>query len=254
VESIEELFKHYGVREAVPVLKPGWVDALVEALTSNSGTVFLLAAGMLLIYLELQFPGFLLPGVLAGVCFVLFFWSRWLADLAGSLEIVMFLLGLALLALEIFVIPGFGIMGISGIVLILGSLVLASQSFTAQHSQADAWSILAGLGKVGAALALFLGAAIGISRFLPRLPLFDRFVLAPPTEERFDDEEGEATTPHELVGVVGIASSPLRPAGRMQLGDQLLDVVAQGEFVEAGTPIEIIEVHRNRIIVKATIV
>ena len=53
------------------------------------------------------------------------------------------------------------------------------------------------------------------------------------------------------VGAVGIADSPLRPAGRMKLGDQLLDVVAQGEFIEPGTAIEIVEVFQNRIIVRS---
>ncbi|HVJ81254.1 MAG TPA: NfeD family protein, partial [Planctomycetia bacterium] len=253
-DAIEQVYKRYGIAGDVPVLKPGWIDSLVEVLTSQGGTTFLLVGGMLLLYLEMSFPGFILPAVLSGICFVLFFWSRWLADLAGSLEIVLFVLGILLLGLELFVIPGFGVTGVIGLALMLSSLVLASQSFTLPSTEAEVWQMAGGVGRVFLAFAIAVGLLAVFGRYLPKLPLFNRFVLSPPQGDGFDAEgaETEDAPLSELVGVQGVADTPLRPAGRIRIRDEeFLDVVAQGDFIEAGDPVEIIEVNRHRIVVRA---
>jgi membrane-bound serine protease (ClpP class) len=251
--SLSSLFTQYGVKGDVPVVAAGWVDWLVELLTSDSGTVFLVTTGLLCLYLEVQMPGFILPAVVAGVCFILYFWSRWFSDLAGSLEIVLFLIGVLLLGLELFVIPGFGFIGLAGLATMIFALVLASQSFVVPSSEAEAWSMASSFGRVMAAVCIFSVIAILLARFLPRLPIFERLRLKPAGGGSegwtFDDADGELRT--ELVGSRGVASSPLRPAGRVQLGDEFFDVVTQGEFIPPGAAVEVVEVTRSRIVVKA---
>lgn len=251
--SLGSLFQQYGVKGDVPVVTPGWVDWLVELLTSDSGTVFLVTTGLLCLYLEVQLPGFILPAVVAGVCFVLYFWSRWLSDLAGSLEVVLFLIGVVLLALELFVIPGFGFIGMIGLATMIFSLVLASQSFVMPSSEAEVWQMASSFGKIMASVGIFAVAAVLLANYLPRLPFFDRLRLKPASGGTSggwsEDVEGELRT--DLVGERGTASSPLRPAGRVQLGEEFFDVVTQGEFIPSGASVEVVEVTRSRIVVKA---
>lgn len=254
----DELRSLYPFKGSLPVLQPSWVDALVDGLTSVGGTVFLLVVGMICLYIEFQIPGFGIAGMISAVCFVLFFWAQYLSGTANSLEIVLFLLGLTCLAIELFVLPGFGFAGLLGVVLILSSLVLASQSFVIPQSGAQAAEMLKHVLTVAASLLVFLVGAFTIARYFPQMPLFSRMMLAPPgepveEEALFAPEEPPEISPYaELVGKKGVAASPLRPAGRMQFGDRLFDVVAQGEFIEPGTPIEVLEVYQNRIVVRET--
>ncbi len=253
-DSPAALAKLHGVVEAVPTMQPGWVDAMVEWLTSSAGTVFLVTAGLFCIYLELQMPGFILPAICAGVCFVLFFWSRCLSDLAGSLEIVLFVSGLALLALELFVIPGFGFAGILGIAMMLLSLVLASTSFSVPQSESEVWQMASGIGRIMLAFGLFGVLAFTASKYLGQLPFLRGMVLEPSAATP-DEEIGGAPADlpeelAELVGARGLAASTLRPAGRMQIGERFYDVVAQGEFIAAGAEIEVVEAARTRIVVR----
>lgn len=254
--SQDELQSLYDVPGRVPVLQPGWVDALVDALVSRGGTFFLLVIGMTCLYIEFQVPGFGVAGVISALCFVLFFWSRYFSDTANSLEIAMFLLGLMFLFVELFVLPGFGFTGFTGIALILGSLVLASQSFTVPRTDAEARELVQNVLTLAASMVVFLVASLAAARFLPSMPLFARMVLAPPgqeatlDEDEFDDE-AEPAPPHPIAGKTGVAVTPLRPAGRMLLDDRYYDVIAQGSFVEPGASVRVLEVHHNRIVVRA---
>lgn len=253
--STEEMQAAYDVAGRLPVLQPSWVDSLIDGLMSTGGTFFLIVIGMTCLYIEFQMPGFGVAGVLSAVCFALFFWSRYLSDTANSLEIMMFLLGLAFLAVELFILPGFTITGLAGVGLIVGSLLLASQSFTLPRSDAEARELLRNVLTMAASMTVFLITSISIARFLPSMPLFSRMVLAPPSPEAAIEEEaddsGVEPPPHaEILGQQGVAVSPLRPAGRMLLDGAYYDVVAQGSFIEPGVPVEVIHVSSTRIVVR----
>jgi len=254
--TMDELKSLYDVGVTVPVLQPGWVDALVDALTSTGGTVFLLTVAFTFAYLELQMPGFGVPGLLSALSFVFFFWSRFLAGTAISLEVVMFILGILFVLLEIFVFPGFGVPGFLGGVLILGSLVLASQSFTIPQTPTEMHELLMNVLKLASSFVLFIVAAATLARYLPHVPILNRMMLTPPgasgADDLFDDPLAAALPvgDHDLIGKTGVASSPLRPAGRMQYEGRFLDVVTQGEFIEPGQEVEIVEVFQNRIVVR----
>lgn len=253
--TVDELCSIFDIGDKIQVLQASWVDALVDGLTSTGGTVFLLVVAGVCLYIEFQMPGFGIAGLLSALCFVLFFWSRYLSDTAGSLEIVMFVTGLVLLAVEIFVLPGFGITGLAGIILLVGSLVLAGQSFTVPRTDAETWEFFSNIATLVSVLIVVMAIVGSIARYFPQMPYFSRMVLAPPADgfEEGEDEEPEdslAETIHSLVGQVGTAATPLRPAGRMRLGDRFYDVVAIGEFIDPGVEIEVLEVHPNRIIVR----
>lgn len=256
VASQDELAARFGVTGPMAVLSAGWVDALVDGLTSVGGTVFLLVVGMFCLYIEFQLPGFGIAGLVSATCFVLFFWSRYLSDTANSLEIVMFLLGILFIAIELFVLPGFTVTGMAGLGLLVASLLLASQSFTLPTTESERRELFTNGVTLAASMVVFLTAAVTLARFFPRVPFFSRLVLAPPGgpvegEELFEDDSQVDLAPHnQLLGRRGIAVSPLRPAGRMQFGDRYYDVVTRGEFIAPGTPIEVVAVYHNRIIVR----
>ncbi|NQT13458.1 MAG: hypothetical protein HQ582_11955, partial [Planctomycetes bacterium] len=119
----------YGLENDPALLEPGWADFFIDALALPSVAFFLLLVGFTAMWAELHAPGIGIGGFLALVCFVLFFWSRFLGGTAGWLEVMLFASGVTCLVLEIFVLPGFGIFGLGGGLLMLASLILASQTF-----------------------------------------------------------------------------------------------------------------------------
>ena len=235
-----------------------WVDALVFRLNSPVVTVLLLMLGVVLIYVELQFMTGIL-GILSVLCFSLFFWSRFLGGTAGWLEVVLFILGLACLAMEIFVIPGFGVFGVSGILMILASLVMAGHSWTADiTSNVEGLAVQTGWVLLSFGLVGVLG--IALARYLPQLPMFEAVILGPPgssTEAeprlRLSTNTGRGDLPlgdAMLIGQHGVSMTMLRPAGKARLNDRVVDVVSEGPFVAADAAIEVIAVNGSRIVVR----
>jgi membrane-bound serine protease (ClpP class) len=95
-------------------------------------------------------------------------------------------------------------------------------------------------------------AAFVLSWFLPSIPYVNRLVLQPPSEEADGEPDLSATSlvPAGLLGAIGVAVTPLRPAGKAQIGDDFLDVIAEGDYVNPGTRVQVIEIEGNRIVVK----
>ena len=122
-ESVEQLHQHYNIVVAPTVLKDNWSETLVGFLTTPAVTSILLMAGIFFLYMEMNTPGFGVPGGLAIACFAILFGSRFLIGLAQWWEIGLFAVGLLLLAVEVFVIPGFGVAGISGIICCVAGLL-----------------------------------------------------------------------------------------------------------------------------------
>jgi membrane-bound serine protease (ClpP class) len=252
--DMQALRRHYGGGELV-VLGDNWSEKLVEVLTSPTVSGLLFFAGLVLGYLELKSGGFGVFGVLALVCLGLFFGSRYLTGLAQWWEIALIFVGVALLLLEIFVIPGFGVAGLAGILLILVGLVAAvvpNRPDEAPIPKTDVdWTVF---GDTIFAMALGLGAfiilAVLITRHLPRIPLARRVVLpeAPAVDEPPVMEQSATLTVKR--GDVGTAITLLRPAGRARIGSALVDVVTEGEWLDTGTAIRVLANDGNRIVVE----
>ncbi len=250
--DFQEFKAMYGLEDDPMLAEPGWADHLVEALSSPSLAWILLFIGGIAIWTELQSPGIGIGGLIAGVCFALYFWSAFLGGTAGWLEIVLFLTGAFFLALEIFILPGFGIFGLGGGVLILSSLILASQTFILPRNEYQLAQLTKGLLMVFGAGAGTVVAALLLRRVLPHTPMFSRVLLAPPSSEEVDAiSRREALTRFEhLVGGRGTTVTPLVPGGKVRFGDELVDVISYGEFIDRGKPVTVIEVRGNRVVVR----
>jgi membrane-bound ClpP family serine protease len=238
--------------DEVRYIRADFLDEVAEFLRHPATRGVLILLAVLGLMLELKMPGTAFPGILAAVCFVLFFWSHsQFNDETTILAILLFVLGLVLIALEIFVIPGFGVTGISGILLVITSLGLMAYGHWPRSS--GDWAGLGGtLGPIGLLLIGGVILAFLVARYLPNIPGANRLMLRPPNET----EDGLPSEPEEpplasLLGAVGVAESPLRPAGKMRLGEEFVDVVAEGGYIEAGTRIQVIEVEGNRVVVKS---
>ena len=131
VADIDELKAVLGIpaNQALLEAQKNWVDDVVFWLNSGAALGLLVTAGVICLFLEMHFMNGML-GIIAAVCFGLVFWSRFMGGTAGWLEVILFLLGIGCIAIEIFVIPGFSVFGIAGGLLVLASLVLASQTFS----------------------------------------------------------------------------------------------------------------------------
>ena len=175
---------------------------------------------------------------------------------AGWLEVVLFVLGLGCLGLEIFVIPGFGVFGVSGILLVLCSLVMAGHSWTydfVTNIEELTWQT----GQIMLAFAIVFAIGLAITKFLPSLPGFDSMVLGPPglaiDEPRLRGGNSSGTVGSGqlvTVGEKGIALTILRPAGKARIENRLFDVVSEGPFISADANLEVVSVSGNRIVVR----
>ena len=253
VESFDELKQLFGFREDPPTVKPNWALELIEALASPEFAVLLLMAGFAGIYLELRTPGLGVGGFVGSVALMLFFWSKYLEGTAGWLEVLLFAAGISFILLEVFVIPGFGIFGLGGGMLVVASLVLASLTFVRPRSESDLEDLARAAGVVAIAGIGVMAFVVASRRYLPQAPVFRRMVLAPlpPAERAALDNRETLADYSSLVGAEGVAATHLRPAGKAKIGHQLVDVLAEGEPLDRGTPIVVVEAHANRVIVRA---
>ena len=253
VDNFAEFKALYGLEHDPQLVEPSWATTLIDTLNSPGVSLFLLFLGGAALYFELQSPGVGLGGIVGAICFLLYFWSAYLGGTAGLLEILLFLAGIVCLVLELVVFPGVMAFGISGGLLIVASIILASQTFVLPHNQYQFEQLKTSLSVlVGAGFAAVIAAAL-MNRFLPHTPMFHRMLLAPPsTEELSHISRREALAEFDhLVGKQGIATTPLLPAGKARFGEQLVDVIADGQFIERGHNVVVIEARGNRVLVRA---
>jgi len=223
---------------------PNWAENLVRFLTHPVVSSLLITLGMLGIILALRTGGFGVTGGVGVASLALFFWGHWLVQLAGWEELLLAGIGVILLALEILVIPGFGFAGVLGIVAILAALVLSLVG-TGDRSEI----ILMAAGRVVFSLLIALIASLVLLRFLPRLPFGRRLIL----ETGLGSGHNYGSAPdsdRRWLGKKGRASSTLRPAGVAEIEGERVDVVSDGELIDAGQLIEVTRVDGNRIVVR----
>lgn len=253
VDNFDQFKQLYGFADDPRVAEPNWALELVEALASPGLAAMLLVVGFLGIYLELHSPGFGIGGFTAAVAFMLFFWSKFLHGTATWLEVMLFVGGLFFLLMEAFVLPGFGIFGLGGAVMVILSLLLASQTFLLPHSDADMIELRDSMVMLLAAVVCVLVATIVLRRWLPHAPIFRNLLLRPPEhDEQTEIEHRESVADYsELLGQQGTATTDLMPAGKANVAGILLDVIADGDIVDAGQTVEVVSVRGTRVLVKS---
>ena len=253
VESFTQFKQQFGLENDPTLIEAGWADRLVQFLRSTEIAVLLIVVGGLALYFELHAPGVGIGGFISLVCFALFFWSRYSEGSPGWLVVTLFATGIVCLLLEFFVLPGFAIFGVGGGLLILASLILASQTFIIPRNEYQLAQMQRSVMTIATAMGLILVAAILMRRWLPRAPVLSHVFLTPP-----EAEEAETIRRREmlvdlenLVGTTGTSTSPLTPGGKARFQNHLIDVITRGEFVPRNSPIVVIEVHGNRVVVQA---
>ena len=223
-------------------LQENWAEHVVRFLTDPAVASLLMTLGLLGVLIELRAPGFGLPGAVGVACLVLFFWGHFIVALAGWEQLLLVGGGVALIALEIFVVPGFGVVGVLGFVALAAGL---TSSLFGAGASLTAMAVAAARVAISTVLALI--AALALFRFLPSLPGGRKLVLAAALPGG-----GQPDTPEHvpLTGVVGRSLSALRPAGIALLSGRRVDVVSEGEFIEPDQAIEVVSDHGHRIVVK----
>jgi len=260
-EVLTFLEKKQGVSFVQPVerMEVNWSESLVRWLTSPTVSGILIMVAMLGIYAELNSPGLGLPGALAVVALVVLFGSKFLIGMANWWEIAVFLLGLVLLLLEIFVIPGFGVAGVTGALLMifaLAAMMVGNSPDELPIPRLDADMELLGrhlMGMAGGFMGFLIGAYL-IARYLPSVPVANKLILAGPQESaqvrRGGLQAGPAPEPAVQLGQEGVAMSQLRPSGVGRFDGKRINVVTRGELIETNSKIKIVAIDGNSIIVK----
>ena len=257
VEDFAQLCDYYQLDETPQLLKPTmtdrWLDDFASFLASPFISFWLVFGAAMFLFAELSQPGLGVPGFIGGLCLVLFFWSQFLDGNVQMLEILLFVCGVICLLIEIFLVPGMGIFGVGGAVMLVISLILASQSFlwpqTPEEMRQMPYSVLTVFGGF-----LGLGVALFIFRnFLDRLPFLNRLMLAPPAQTTDPDVQSQRESVADfshLAGQSGTAVTPLVPSGKARIGERVVDVLTDGRPVERGALVRVRDVRGNRIVVE----
>ena len=253
VDTFDELKQPFGLQGEIPNPKPNLALEFVEALATPELAIILLMVGFAGIYIELRTPGVGFGAFVGAVALLLFFWSKYLNGTAGWLEVLLFGAGFCFILLEFFVIPGFGIFGLGGGAMMLASLVLASLTFVRPHSEAEVEELSRSVGTVALAGLGMMAIVLVSRRYLPQAPLFRQIVLEPPHDEELDDlVHRESLVDYSaLIGLQGTAATDLRPAGKARINHELINVIAEAEPLDNGTPIVVVEARGARVVVRA---
>lgn len=255
----DEMYLKYGIEPVrVRDASPAWLDRFAEFLKQPPVTTLLVVIAFIGLILEMKVPGTAIPGIISALCFILVFWAH--TQFSGQVAVLaglLFLLGIVLLMMEVFVLPGFGVCGITGVFLMLGSLALITFGSTDGNLPQTGEQWMAFGYRMAQYLFGLMAATVGsvfLARYLPNIPGANRLFLAPPSEQ-VGASDAESVLPGaalaaSLLGAVGTAVTVLRPAGTALFADRYVDVVSDGSYIPPGTRVQVIEVEGTRIMVK----
>ena len=265
-EALEFLAKRDGVTFAGEpmVLETLWSEEMVRWVNSPAVMAVLVMLALLGVYIEFNTPGVGLPGLVAVICFAVIIGSKYLIGLANWVEVAVLVVGVLLLMVEIFILPGFGIAGFSGVTCILAGLfgmLIKNPPDTLPWPQNDiAWNDFGwGVVSLAGGFIGFVVLAGLLAKYLPKMQFLSGLILVPTAAKLGTEFEVSMTIPPESetisvnVGDAGEVVSTLRPTGKAKFGNAIVDVVAVAEFLDKGTNVEIIEIHGNRVVVKAVV-
>lgn len=250
LNSIEEILERTGVTEyEIDVYTLNSVDKVIAFFLNPvlSGVLIMIIVGG--IWFELQSPGVGFPILASIVAAILYFIPYYLTGLAANWELILFVIGLILIGIELVAIPGFGVFGISGIVLTVSSLILVMLgndvfdfSLVPMKEIFIASSTTLG-GLVGSFLILFLG---GMK--LTQTEFFNRVALSS-VQERSEGYTSKFRD-NTLLGMQGKAYTVLRPSGRVMIDGEIYDGYTRGEYLGKDDPIEVISEEGTTVLVK----
>lgn len=222
-----------------------WAEKVVRFLSNPIISSLLIMLGIFGLLAEIKTPGWGIAGTIGLISLALFFGSGYILQLANIWEILIFIIGLILLLVEIFYVPGFGLIGILGIILMVGSILF---SLIGEFPVISENEISNALIQLAASLTASVILLFVLWKFLPGIPIWGRLILSSSENQN----EGFISNPDfsHLVGKRGKAISQLRPAGIALIENRRYDVVTEGEFISKNDEIEVIQTIGSKIIVK----
>jgi len=237
--NIEEVLNFLNLKDAkIVYIYPNWAENISRFVTNPVASSLLLSIGFLGLIIEFWTLGWGIAGSIGIISLSLFFGGHIIVGLAGFETIILFAIGLLLLLAEIFFIPGFGLAGIGGIAAILASIFLTFGNI----AQAT-YSILIALGV--SVIGFFL-----LIKYIPSTRTRRKFILSTEQKKEFGYTVGTKDL-KRLTGKEGIAITPLRPSGIVEVNGKKLNALTRGEYVDSNTKIKIISVEGNKIVVEA---
>lgn len=253
VASLDEVLKHNNIKEyELDRFDLDAADKIIEFFINPfiSGILILVIIGG--IYFELQTPGATFPILAAGIALLLYLIPYYLNGLADNWEIIALFIGLILIAAEVFVIPGFGVAGISGIILTVCSLILIMVNNDAFNFEfvppaSILYAVAAAFGGLlGGICLLFIGgSSIANSKFFKRIALTDAQESKKGYTSSFIKEP--------MLGKQGIAHTVLRPSGKVMIEGNVYDAFTRGEFIDKGSNIEVVGEDTTSLRVRSTL-
>ncbi|OQB33720.1 MAG: hypothetical protein BWY07_00732 [Candidatus Hydrogenedentes bacterium ADurb.Bin170] len=248
--SVEQGLKQLGYTSFTSVaMKMTLPEKIFSFLTSPLIAGLLLLCGVAGIYIEIKTPGIGLPGLIGVVCLSLYFGSRLIFGLASWLDLLLVIVGIILIIAEIFFIPGFGVTGITGILCLFAGIYLSLMRVPIPTYSWDFDRLRDGGITLLVAGSLFIAFVVLTWKYFPRSSFARGLLLA---DAQFAEAGYTVQTREEqgAIGQIGITASMLRPAGKGRFGNKTLDIVTEGDFLDPGTPVEIILVEGNRYVVR----
>ena len=237
--NLEEVLNFLNLQDVkIKYISPNWAENISRFVTNPVVSSLLLSIGFLGLIIEFWTLGWGIAGSIGIISLSLFFGGHIIVGLAGWEAIILFLVGFFLLLAEIFLIPGFGLTGISGIIAILTSIFLTFGNII----QAT-YSILIALGFTIVGFFLLI-------RYIPATRTWRKFILFTKQEKELGYTVGIKNS-KRLIGKEGIAITPLRPSGMVEVNGEKLNAITRGEYVDSNTKIKIISVEGNKIVVEA---
>jgi membrane-bound serine protease (ClpP class) len=255
LDPLSPLLQKYNVSGGATTLDDLWSETLVGFLTSTTVLGFLTFIGVICIYAEFQHPGLVLPAVVGILCFAIIFGARYLSGMALWWEIVIFAAGVILILLEIFVIPGFGVPGIAGIICcVIGLLAILVDNSPGKlpipQTPVDWADFTDGFFALSCG---FLAAVVGglvLSRYLPKVPLANKLMLAPVTTSLNAAVASDSPVSHINVGDVGKAVTLMHPVGKVRFADGIFEATADGTIIASGATVRVLKREGNHLVVE----
>ncbi len=250
-ESVEEVlvqngYPEYELKTYVVTGLETFIGWMVNP--AVSGILIMIIIGG--IYFELQSPGIGFPLAASIIAALLYFTPLYLEGFAENWEIILFLVGIVLLGVEVFVIPGFGVAGISGIAFVISALVLSlvgNVGFNFEFTMPSE-IISAFLTVILATVGGFFGS-IYLAKKLLATSMMSSIVLSA-VQNKEEGYVGVDTTENELVGKEGVAHTILRPAGKVIIGDDIYDATALMGYIEKGDKVVVTKYETAQLFVR----
>lgn len=247
LSSLDDVLEAYDLQDAdIIELDVDWAESVVRFISNPIISGLLIMIGLVGLFTEVKSPGWGLPGTAGVLALALFFGANYILELASIIEIVLFIAGVVLLIVEIFVVPGFGVFGILGVIFMVSGLFLG---LLADFPLID-WSdisfalIQLALSFIATGILMFI-----LTKFLPKSDMWNRLILVKDIAGGSGYTSSEPEFGH-LVGLKGEAMTDLRPSGTIKIENKRYDAVTGGEYIIKGSKIVIMTVAGSKVVVE----